>query len=74
MRTPASPRADGPISTALLAIVGVAARLAVTERFVRRLVFERRIPFLKIGHFVRFDPAEIERWIIEAHVPERTRR
>ena len=52
----------------------MAERLAVSERFVRRLVFEQRIPFLKIGHFVRFDPADIERWIAEAHVPERARR
>jgi hypothetical protein len=26
--------------------------LAVTERFVRRLVFERRVPFLRIGRCV----------------------
>jgi excisionase family DNA binding protein len=41
----------------------VAARLAVSERFVRRLVFERRIPFLKIGHFIRFEADEVEQWI-----------
>jgi excisionase family DNA binding protein len=64
----------GRIVGTLLDIAGVAERLAVSERFVRRLVFERRIPFLKIGHFVRFDPTEIERWISEAHVPERARR
>ena len=40
-----------------------AARLGVTPRFVRRLVEQRRVPFLKIGKFVRFDPDEIERWI-----------
>jgi excisionase family DNA binding protein len=74
MRASASARVHRPTPTALLDIAGVAKRLAVTERFVRRLVFERRIPFLKIGHFVRFDPSEIERWITEAHVPERTRR
>jgi excisionase family DNA binding protein len=57
-----------------LDVVGVAERLNVTERFVRRLVFERRIPFLKIGHFVRFDPAEIERWVTETRVPAEVRR
>ena len=46
----------------------VAARLRVTERFVRRLVDERRIPFLKIGKFVRFDPDEIAEWIDEQRV------
>jgi excisionase family DNA binding protein len=74
VKTPAeAPTGDRIVGT-LLDIAGVAERLAVSERFVRRLVFERRIPFLKIGHFVRFDPAEIERWIAEAQVPERARR
>ena len=40
-----------------------AAQLGVTERFVRRLIAERRVPFCKIGKFVRFDPYEIEEWI-----------
>jgi excisionase family DNA binding protein len=63
----------GRASTPLLDIAGVAERLAVSERFVRRLVFERRIPFLKIGHFVRFESGEIERWIAETRVPEASR-
>ena len=52
----------------LLTISDVADRLGVSERFVRRLVLERRIPFLKIGRFVRFDPDEIEQWIDSRHV------
>ncbi|MCB1001755.1 MAG: excisionase family DNA-binding protein [Acidimicrobiales bacterium] len=39
----------------MLDVVGLAARLGVTERFVRRLVHERRIPFYKVGSLVRFD-------------------
>jgi excisionase family DNA binding protein len=31
--------------------------------FVRRLVAERRIPFLKIGKYVRFDSDEVALWI-----------
>lgn len=41
----------------------VADSLGVSHRFVRRLVAERRIPFVKVGKFVRFDPAEINVWI-----------
>jgi excisionase family DNA binding protein len=73
MKTISGPRSAGQARPALLDIAGVAEPLSVTERFVRRLVFERRIPFLKIGHFIRFDPAEIERWIAEARVPEEAR-
>lgn len=43
----------------LLDIAGVAEHLAVSERHVRRLVAERRIPYVKWGHLLRFDPDEI---------------
>ena len=52
----------------LLDIAGLADRLGVGERFVRRLVSERRIPFLKIGRHVRFEVDEVEAWIQESRV------
>ncbi len=54
----------------LLDIAQLAERLGVTERFVRRLVEERRIPFLKIGKFVRFHPDDVERWIAHQRVTQ----
>lgn len=48
---------------ALIDLPAVAQRLGVNERHVRRLVAERRIPYLKWGHLLRFDPAEIESWL-----------
>ena len=47
----------------LLDINGVAAHLGVNVRHVRRLVAERRIPYVKWGHLLRFDPAELAAWI-----------
>lgn len=47
-------------------IEAVACRLGVPVRHVRRLVAERRIPFLKWSHLLRFDPAEIEAWLDQA--------
>ena len=47
----------------LLDIAGVAEHLGVNERHVRRLVNERRIPFIKWGPLLRFDPAEIASWL-----------
>jgi excisionase family DNA binding protein len=55
----------------LLDSVTLATRLGITERHVRRLVAERRIPFVKVGRFVRFDPAQVSAWLAEASVEAR---
>lgn len=54
----------------LLDIEEVAGRLGVGVRHVRRLVADRRIPYLKWGHLLRFDPLEIEAWLERARHPE----
>ena len=53
---------------ALIDLPAVAELLGVTERHVRRLVAERRIPFYKWGHFLRFDPDEVKAWIREHRI------
>jgi excisionase family DNA binding protein len=50
----------------LIDLPAVAELLGVNERHVRRLVAERRIPFIKWGHLLRFDPADIDQWIEDA--------
>ena len=50
-------------------IGAVASRLGVQVRHVRRLVSERRIPFIKWGRLLRFDPVEIEAWLDDARRP-----
>lgn len=52
----------------LLDVEGVADVLGVNVRYVRRLVAERRIPFIKWGRYLRFDPDELAAWIDEARV------
>lgn len=59
------PRRDA----ALLDIEAVARRLGVPTRHVRRLVSQRRIPFIKWGHLLRFDPNDLETWIDRARRP-----
>lgn len=59
----------------LLDVAGIAEILGVTVRHVRRLVADRRIPYLKWGHYVRFGPDDIQRWLEEARVDHvRSRR
>jgi excisionase family DNA binding protein len=47
----------------LLTIREVAAWLGVTVRHVRRLVAERRIPYIKWGRYLRFDVDDITAWL-----------
>jgi excisionase family DNA binding protein len=47
----------------LLSIGQLAERLGTTPRHVRRLVAERRVPFVKVGRLVRFDPEDIAGWL-----------
>jgi excisionase family DNA binding protein len=58
----------------LIDIETLAHLLGDSVRHVRRLVAERRVPYLKVGHFVRFDPAEIVEWLDNARQPGRLDR
>ncbi|WP_420452009.1 helix-turn-helix domain-containing protein [Ilumatobacter sp.] len=67
----APPTAEGgpsPEPLALLGIPEVAERLGTPERFVRRLVAERRVPFHKVGKYVRFDQRDIDRYLAAQRV------
>ncbi len=61
----------------LLDVTGAAAYLGVSPRFMRRLVAERRITFVKLGRHVRFDIADLDHFIdsgrVEAVEPRRSR-
>jgi excisionase family DNA binding protein len=50
----------------LFDITRLADHLGVTPRHVRRLIAERRIPYLKVGRLIRFDPDEIAEWLDSA--------
>lgn len=53
----------------LITIDDVAEYLGVSVRHVRRLVFERRIPYVKWGHLLRFDIDDINAWLADLRVP-----
>jgi excisionase family DNA binding protein len=54
----------------LIDIETLAMLLGVGERYVRRMVAERWVPTVKVGHYVRFDLADIRRWIDERRRPD----
>ena len=47
----------------LLTLAEVAERLNTTPRHVRRLVFERRIAYRKLGRYVRFHPDDVAEYV-----------
>lgn len=52
--------------------------MATSVRHIQRLVDERRIPYLKVGRFVRFDPVDLSVWLdehrVEVYIPVSRRR
>jgi excisionase family DNA binding protein len=52
----------------LLTIDQAAERLGTSVRFVRRLIFERRIAFVKVGRHVRITPADLDAFIAAGRV------
>jgi hypothetical protein len=42
----------------------------VSTRHIRRLIADRRVPYVKWRHFIRFDPDEIARWLDDARHPQ----
>jgi excisionase family DNA binding protein len=52
----------------LLTVADVAEELRVPERFVRRLIFEKRIRYHKVGRYVRIAPADLERLIQDSSI------
>lgn len=52
-------------SRPLLTVEDVSSQLGVNVRHIRRLVQERRLPYIKWGRLLRFDPVDIEHFVEE---------
>jgi excisionase family DNA binding protein len=52
----------------LLSIEQAAERLGTSVRFVRRLVFERRIAYMKVGRHVRINPDDLDAFVSAGRV------
>ena len=52
----------------LLSPKDAAEQLGTSVRFVRRLIFERRIPFIKVGRHVRIATSNLEAYIAAGRV------
>jgi excisionase family DNA binding protein len=60
------------VDRSLLDIPAAASHLGCSERFIRRLVQERRIPFVKLaGTRVRFLEFDLDQWVASQRVEVR---
>ncbi len=58
-----SARAPDIACRPLLTLQEVAGLLRIHERTIRRLVAARRMPCVRLGRTLRFDPSDIGRWV-----------
>ena len=56
----------------LLTVAAAAERLSTSPRFIRRLIAERRIEFVKIGRHVRISESALSRFIEAGRTPPMT--
>lgn len=59
----------------LITVKQLAEKLQITENYIYQLVRQKEkenpIPHIRIGRRVRFDPAEIEKWLEERTIQKR---
>jgi excisionase family DNA binding protein len=65
-------RQEPPMS--LLTVDQAAQRLSTGTRFIRRLIAERRIPYVKLGAHVRIDDADLDAFIDAGRVNPQARQ
>ena len=53
----------------LLTVPEAADLLATSDRFVRRLIAERRIEFVKVGRHVRIRESALVAFVVEGTIP-----
>jgi excisionase family DNA binding protein len=59
------------MSDRLLDAKAIAERLGVPETWVRESVRSGAIPHVRLGRYVRFDLADVEKWLEECKRPGR---
>ena len=56
----------------LLSVEAAAEYLSASPRFIRRLVAERRVPYVKVGRLVRLAPEDLDVFIAAGRVESLT--
>jgi excisionase family DNA binding protein len=67
-------RDKAPTARRLLTVEAAAERLSTSPRFIRRLIAERRIEFVKVGRHVRIRESVLDEFIQSGVVEPLTER
>jgi excisionase family DNA binding protein len=51
-----------------LSLLEAAEHLGVSTSFVRRLVYERRVTYYKLGRYLRFNPTDLDEYVLHSRV------
>ena len=68
-QAPAHGHVPPGVSGQLLTIDQAAEYLSTGQRFVRRLISERRIPYVKLGKHVRLERCALDAFVAAGRVP-----
>lgn len=52
----------------LLTVEQAAKRLNVSEKWIRRAIFDKKLPIVRLGRLVRIEPAQLEQFIVRSRV------
>jgi excisionase family DNA binding protein len=63
-----STNASDAVTSTLLDWDSAARRLGVTPRMVRELWAQRKLAGVRVGKHIRFDPADLDRFVVEHRV------
>jgi excisionase family DNA binding protein len=55
-----------------MSVEAAAEYLSASPRFIRRLVAERRVPYIKVGRLVRLTPEDLDVYIAAGRVESLT--
>lgn len=53
----------------LLTIKEAAAQLGLSQKYLYKLVSDKKIDFVRLGTAIRFNPADLDQWIADRTVP-----
>jgi excisionase family DNA binding protein len=65
---PRTTRMEETMRENLLSVEAAAEYLSASPRFIRRLVAERRVPYVKVGRLVRLTAEDLDAFIASARV------